>query len=248
MIRRVCLVTLAILASPAALADDDQAASPFLTQALEFLGVSATPSNLRGEVEEGSGALWMVDLVTGVRLRFARGDYRSPIFLSDGQAVLALSGADLIQIRSPGAEPERIATIPGTVKLVGAHRDDPNRLLLLIEDDKGIRPAVFDLEQGRVVLSMHQEGRSNRGLIPHLLGSERVYADTHLYVREAHENIDGRPTTWTDVFIETADAAKARNLSLCKPASCLQPSLSADGRRAIYVKQTTGGGPSLGPR
>ncbi|MEY6432124.1 hypothetical protein ABC977_06825 [Thioalkalicoccus limnaeus] len=182
----------------------------------------------------------MADLTTGVRLRFAHGPYRSPIFLSNGQAILALSGNNLIQIHQLGAEPTLVATIPGVVKLVGAHREDPNQLLVLITDADGeaIRPAVFDRQERRVVRSPPQQDQTEQRLVPHLLGDDREYGDRRLSVREEHGEVEGVSVTWTDVFIETAGVGEARNISRCRPASCRQPSLSPDGGRVVYVKGT----------
>lgn len=213
--------------------------SSFLDKVLDFLGVSVTTGKLKGpgdEVEEGD--IWIAKLDSRIqRIRVTReGGYRSPVFMPKDGDIMALQGDDVVHIPMFGAfsgEPEKLWSIAGIRKIVGLHREDKDKALILRQDESGISVGIFSLTSGEVTpLPYQSEGKKGNMLI-HLKGWKRVYGDTKVYVEIQHEI--GRPGEWTDVFIKRDDQ-DALNVSQCKGVNCGQPSLSPDGSQVVYIR------------
>jgi hypothetical protein len=110
------------LFSPAALAEG------MIVRALRFLGVTASPAQLKDAEEPSPGGQVMVsDLGTPTPKKLTNdGVFAWPIFSLDGKTVLALNGAgSLVTIARDGSAPPRSRKVPGLRKLVGIDREQP---------------------------------------------------------------------------------------------------------------------------
>lgn len=207
--------------------------SSLLETVLDFLGISASPSALKGRGEDlDRGDVWVAHLDSRVRIRRTwDGGYRCPVFVPGDAGIVALKGERLLRIPPWGGEPERLWSIPGVKKIVGFHRRDPDKALTLLETDKGISVGVLSLKSGELRLVPYQKGDKTRRMLAHLEGWNRVYGGTKVYV----ETESRLGTQWTDVYVQRENEPPV-NVSWCDGANCGQPSLSPDGKRLVYVK------------
>jgi hypothetical protein len=125
-------------------AGKQRTSTSFTEKLLKFLGISDSPSTLKGPGDEvTSGELWLVDLDSkSTRPLTSGGGYRSPVFMSGTDDVLALQGTDVVRIPSRGGEGKRLYSVNAIVKLVGAESDDPERVLILLRDGADAHPRV----------------------------------------------------------------------------------------------------------
>lgn len=235
--RLLPLLLLALWASPT-LAADPPAESSFVTKALDFLGISATPGSQKGlgdELEEGD--VWMVQLSSGLRIRLTReGGYRSPVFVPGDEDIVALKGDDILRVPAFGGQPEKLQSLPGVTKIVGFQREDPDKALMLLEGEKDNSVGVLSLQSGKLTPIPYGKSGEDRRMLTHLKGWERVYDSTNVYVKtETFQDEGGRTRERSDVYVEQSDEAPV-NVSRCDGAHCGQPSLSPDGDRVVYVK------------
>jgi hypothetical protein len=105
-------------------ATDAARAEGLMDSALRVLGVSATPSQLKGTTETITGQIWMVDLERGISSpSSAESRFRWPVFTPDGNEIIALQDNNLIRISAPEREPEILYSVVGVKKLVGFDRE-----------------------------------------------------------------------------------------------------------------------------
>jgi dipeptidyl aminopeptidase/acylaminoacyl peptidase len=211
----------------------------FWNKLLRITGISATPGALRGEEETASGDVWLAQLDRQPALRrlTQEGGYTSPVFDKDAN-VLALKANDLYRLSTSGAPPVKLRAIPKAVKLVGISRDEPDRLLVVVKDAQALpQAAMFSLRDGALAV-LHHDARStdDRTLLAHLLGWERVYGDTRVYV-VSNEKAGAGDTTikFRDVWLQRGSST-AINLTNGNGVSSGQPSLSADGRQVVFIR------------
>lgn len=202
----------------------------FIDQVIDFLGISATPGAVKGGDEAAAGDIWIADLATDTRFRLTQdGGYRSPVFAPSGERVLALQNDQLLAIPLDGSEPEKLAALPGVIKLIGFDKHDNNRLLLLQNIEHRPVVAVWSLKDGeRTVLPYEPEG-PDRVMLNHLYGWQRDYDGVILNTRIDDSNK-------TNVYLKQGDAPP-RNISQCVNTDCGQPSLSSDHKMVAYIKR-----------
>lgn len=207
----------------------------FITEVLDFLGVSATPSAQRGEEAKFSGDIWVAELDEGVRSRLTQeGGYCSPVFMPGDKGILTLKGDDLQFIPLSGGEPEKRATLPGVIKIVGFHKQDKDKLLLLFKDNSGTSVGILSLKDSKV--SYLPYDKEDESMLNHLRRWERVYGDTTVEVKPD----DVQQGKWTNVYIKRGNDSP-QNVSKCKGTNCGQPSLSSDGNKVVYIKAQSQG-------
>jgi hypothetical protein len=224
----------------AALATGAARAASFLETLLRVSGISATPSAQKGPGEdpEAAGEIWLANVRDGTQTKLSPiGGFRSPVFAPGDRAVLALRRSALVRLPVPGGEAEALYPVEGASKLIGFDRDDPDRLLLLVEDrEAGPSPAFLSLRTGRLSpLPYDRAAREERAMLLHLREWERAYGATVVYVKsEVRPGLAGA-VEWTDVYLKRAGSEPV-NLSRCDGPSCGQPSLSHDGRLVAFVR------------
>ena len=231
----VCLMCLILLAMPSA----EAWAESFWETVVSFLGISATPSQLKGPDDEiKAGEIWVIhlDRKTPSQITTA-GGYRSPVFMPGDTQILALRGQTLVRISVVGGEPERLLTVPGIIKIVGFHTKDHDKVLMLTQSEADrLMVGLISLQSGQVIpLSYDRQSDIDQRLLSHLQEWERVYDRTAVYVQRETKPGPAGPMEWTDVFLKQGGHEPV-NVSQCNEANCGQPSLSHDGRQVVFVK------------
>ena len=214
-------------------------AETFLQKILRITGVSATPSQQKGPGEEieGGGEIWLANVKTGsLRKLSASAGFRSPIFTADDRAVMAIKGETVWRLSLAGGPAQKLHDVAGLTKLVGPDRDDPDKILLMIERADTPVVALLSIASGKTTEIPYDPKLSeDRKLLSHLKGWERVYGDTKIYAQaQTREGLAGT-VEWYDVFLKKGDAEPV-NVSRCDGANCGQPSLSGDGTQAVFVR------------
>jgi len=210
-----------------------------LKKILRITGVSATPSQQGGPAEEmdAGGEIWLADVKTGsLRKLSASAGFRSPIFTADDRAVLAVKDGTLWRLSLAGGPAQKLHDVAGLTKLVGPDRDDPDKVLVMIERTRALVVALLSITSGKTTEIPYDPKLSeDRKLLSHLKGWERVYGDTKIYQKtQTREGLAGM-VEWNDVFLKKGDAAPV-NISRGEGANCGQPSLSRDGTQAVFVR------------
>jgi hypothetical protein len=213
-------------------------AAGVLDRLLGFLGISASPSQMKGPGDAvDSGEIWIVPLAEGNATQVGReASYRWPVFAPGGESVLALAGETLVSIPVTGGSPKTLHSLPGVEKLVGLAKGDDDRLLLLkANQGGGSAIGVLSLASGKITDIAHDPLRDRR-LLAHLRGHERVYDQTKLYLKtETKLSVTGGQTEWIEIYAKQGDAPP-RRVSSCDGSDCAQPSLSGDGAKVVFIK------------
>ena len=212
-------------------------ASDFFSQVASFLGISATPSQMKAPDAANAGNVWIVEVAGNERSQLtADGGYSWPVFDPHGARILALQKEDVYEIPFAGGPVHRLTSVEGIVKLVGFDRERPDQVLV-VRAAPGSEIAVLSLTTGALTpVPYDPQSSADRLMLAHLRGEERSYGDTQLYLRrQSRTDVTGATLEWTDVFIKEPDQ-RPRNISLCDGADCSQPSLSADGKTAAFVR------------
>jgi hypothetical protein len=211
-------------------------AQGLLGRVLGFLGISATPSQMKGTREMlESGELWIADVTSERPARLSQGSgYRWPVFLPGDQAVLALQGEAVVRIPIARGTLTPLYEVKGIQKLVGFDKNDSDKVLVLIETPELVVGAL-SLTSGAVT-PIPYDAKADRRLITHLRGQERIYDATKLYLQSSTKpGLTGGSIEWMDVFMKQGDS-EPRNVSRCDGVDCGQPSLSGDGTKVVFVK------------
>lgn len=116
----------------------------FVDKLLKFVGISDTPSTLKGPGDEVvTGDLWLLELESKTsRSVTATGGYRSPIFVNGSKGILALHGTDVILISLDAREERKLYSINGITKLVAGSSEDFNEAVILLRGETEDRPRV----------------------------------------------------------------------------------------------------------
>lgn len=213
-------------------------AADLLSELATFLGISATPSQMKGPDGAGAtGDIWVADAHMGApRQLTTGGGYRWPIFDPKGSRLVVLRRSDILEIPLSGGPPKVLLSVPGIEKVIGFDKHSPTRVLALKGSAKE-QIVVISLEMGDLTaITYDPRSQANLALLAHLRGEERAYGATMLYVKaETKTDITGAVLEWTNVFIKEA-SAPPRNVSRCDGVACMEPALSADGRTVAFVK------------
>ena len=213
---------------------------PLWKKVLRASGIAANPSTLKGSEEFASGQIWLADLA-GQRTRELTADarYRSPVFTPGGNDILAIEGQNrIVRLPVAGGRPTRLYTIDGIIKLVGFSQDDSDRVLVLSDGASvdGPRVGWLSVKTGRIVpLSYALTSNEDRRMVEHLRGWDRMYGGTRVYVDNVTTHALSGEAQSTDAFVKVS-GGKPINASQCDGVRCGQPSLSADGRRLVFIK------------
>ncbi len=207
---------------------------------LRVLGISATPSAMKGDDDSFSGDLWLADLTTRASQRLTReGGYRSPIVLARDAKLLVLKGENVVEVAIESREVKPRFTIAGVVKLIGVNTEDANQVLFLRSSgEQKFSVGTFSLSDGRIeARKLDLNSDDDLRMLAFLRGWERVYdgGKTRLYTKaETKEGLAGK-VEWRDVYLKR-NGSDPVNVSNCDGVNCGQPSLSPSGRFVVYVK------------
>lgn len=209
---------------------------------LAFLGISATPSQMKGPNDDGAaGDIWAVNLRSNARQQLTHdGCCRWPVFDPAGDRVLALSGETIVGVPLGGGSYQPVREVPGIVKLVGFDRESADRLLILHEVTQSqIEIGVLSLSTGQIAnIPYDPNSPVDRLVLAHLRGEERVYDDVRLYQKdETGLSLTGSLGEWTDVYLKQGQEPP-RDISTCAGADCGQPSLSSDGTKVVFIRRS----------
>ena len=138
----VAIIGVALAGASSACADS------LLDRIMRVLGISATPSQMKGDSDLSAGQVWIADLERGTRTAVTTDSgYRWPVFEPAGGAIIALKGDSLVRIATRNGGVNVLYNIPGVEKLVGFDRDDPDKLLVTL-DSQTAPLALLSLETG----------------------------------------------------------------------------------------------------
>ena len=209
-------------------------ADSFWQTLFRVTGISATPRSMKDVNGQKSGNIWTVNLAQQSRSQVTRdGGYRFPVFLPADQNILALKGDEMVQVAVHGGEARALHTLQRAVKIVGFNKENYDQVLILRENEDGTPLVGFlSLKTGQVTsIPYDKNSDEDRLMLSHLLGWERVYNDTRVYVKV---EIKGSRYK-SDVYIKRGNQDEI-NLSECGGAICDQPSLSHNGRQVVFIQ------------
>ena len=212
----------------------------FTDRLLKFLGISSSPSTLKGPGDEvATGDIWLADLdAKTTRALTSTGGYRSPIFISGMKDVLALRGEDVIRIPFEVGEAKRLYSVEGIAKLVGCGSEDPGKALILLQGSTDGRPRVglLTIRTGATaVMPYDASSQGDLQMVESLQGWTRTYGDQEIYVESRSKQALSGTVEWTEVFLRAGNANPVA-VSLCDGTDCGQPSLSDNRRLLVFVK------------
>jgi hypothetical protein len=212
----------------------------FWDMLLRVAGVSATPGALRGTDKASSGDVWLAVVARKPVLQrlTQEGGYNSPVFDSQDKNILVLKGGDLFRLPAGGGPATKLRALSGVSKLVGLSRDDPDQLLVVVNNAQGLpSAALVSIRTGALTRLPHDpQSRNDQIMIAHLAGWERVYGDTRLYMESNEkEGAGGNVIEFSDVYVKRGADSPA-NLTNGNGLSSGQPSLSADGRQVVFIR------------
>jgi hypothetical protein len=209
----------------------------FLSRMLRIAGLTSAPSQMRGPADEVlEGNVWVVNTGRGAaRALTSDGGYRSPIFLPDGAAVLAIRAGAIVKLSLQGSRTIVVKSVPQATKLVGVDAANPAEVVMLV-DVPGAPIASVSLQSGQTTwVPFDASAESDRRMLAQIRAQERTYGDTSVYTRAQTKPGLTRAIEWVDVFVSRG-SAPPKNVSGCDGVSCVQPSLSPDGQTIAFVK------------
>jgi hypothetical protein len=213
---------------------------PLLTKLLRIAGLTAAPSQMRGPTDDAAaGNIWMASIDhRDARALTTDGGYRSPVFLPNGSTVLALQGSTIVQLGVSGRNAPPVPLTTGVAKLVGVDSANASEVVVLLEapDPSDSPLAAVSLQNGTVTaLTFDASNEAHRRLLAQIRAQDRSYGDTTVYTKTETKSGLSRPIEWIDVFVKRG-AAPPQNVSACDGVNCVQPALSRDGQRVVFVK------------
>jgi hypothetical protein len=211
-------------------------AEGLLDRIMRVMGISATPSQMKGDSDVTAGQVWIADLERGSRTALTtESGYCWPVYEPSMEAVVALKGDSLVRIPVRKGEVKVVHKIPGVEKLVGFDREDPDQLLVVL--DKDTAPlAVLSLNTGKLTpLPYDLKSKDDRRMLSHVKGEDRVYGIVRVYVKTLSKQSMEGTLEWGDVYLQQGEATP-RDVSNCDGVTCGQPSLSPDGKAVVYIR------------
>jgi len=202
-----------------------------LSKLAGLFGLPSSPSQMRGEDPHVSGDIWLIPIPSGARVRVTTdGEYRSPVFSTDGQALFALRGAAIVRIDLANHSVREIAPVPDVSRVAGMAPDGPPAMILVV-DAGGQHLETFDLgSMRRTPLPHDPRNPADATVVAYLAGDARDYGDIRLTVADQHTSF----RTWRDVFVQMGERPPV-NLTNGSGVTSRQPALSPDRTRVAYV-------------
>ena len=222
-----------------------QRTQSFWMRVLKLLGVTAAPANQKGDEDPVTdGDIWLYKVEQKISFVLKQGNFRSPIFMPGGNAVLALSGEKVVRfdltingVEVDASAPAELLTLPGIQKLISVDGDAPDQVLVLTDLDNDNCPGVGVLTlTDRTVSPLQHSTKDDQDLVTYLKRSEREYDDgTKLEVRIVSKSRTGTPVSATDAFMQLPRKGWI-NISQCRPGiNCGQPTISSDRKFVLFV-------------
>jgi len=216
-------------------------AQSLLQKLLRIAGLTAAPSQLRGPGDDAaSGNIWVANLDRQTTQALTNdGGYRSPVFSPADRSIYALKGDAIVRIRTDGTSSSAVKA-PGAIKLVGFDGQNPDELVVLLDAGAGQSPlAIVSLKSGAVTpLPYDPKAEDQRRMLAQIRAQDRVYGETTVYTKTESKQGLSRKIEWTDVYLQRGKMPP-QNVSACDGVSCVQPSLSPDGRAVAFVRAGT---------
>jgi hypothetical protein len=216
-------------------------ADDFFDLIMQVLGISATPSQMKGDSNVSAGQVWITDVERGTRAALTTDSgYRWPVYEPGGQAIVALEGDSLVRIPTRNGKINVLQKIPSVEKLVGFDRKDPDKLLVILDRDT-VPLALLSLKTGNLTpLPYDPKSKEHRRMLSHVKGEERVYGSARVYVKtEVKRGMEGG-LEWSEVYLQEGEATPL-NVSKGDGVDCGQPSLSPDRNAVVYVRASGSG-------
>ena len=206
-------------------------AQGLLSKLAGLFGLPSSPSQMRGEDPRVGGDIWLVPVSSGAKTRVTTdGEYRSPVFAADGQALFALHGAALVRIDLANHGVRDIAPAPDVSRIAGIAPGEPSGLILVVEAG-GRHLETFDLGSTRRTRLAHDpNNRADATVVAYLAGDARDYGNIRLTVDDQHTSF----RAWKDVVVQVGEQPRV-NLTNGNGVSSRQPALSPDKRLVAYV-------------
>ena len=205
---------------------------------LRFLGVTASPGQMKGDAGPGgAGQIFVADLAQGTQRALAqRGQYQWPIFSLDGKSIYALEkDGSVVTLSVDAGKVLRRQKVAGLKKLVGVDRERPDELLVLRQDPSA-PVALLALSTSKVTpLPFDPQDEEQRRILSHLENEERVYGGTRVFVQTESKSAMEGTREWEEIYLQVAGVAP-HAVSNCSGGNCREPALSADGQRAAYIR------------
>jgi hypothetical protein len=207
---------------------------PWLQRLARFIGVSTkSPLKMRGNNVDEPGYVWSGPVGGNAVRVTAAAEYRWPVFQADGRALFALHGEMLESLSLRSGAATAIGRFPSVVKLVGVDVDAAGELLVVTRTAAGGPSRAAVLSVATKQLSVVED--ADPEFVEALLGQERTYGSTAIYVQKAREASFNGPVDIENVFIRRPGADPVR-ITPCRQSLCTQPSLSRDGATFAYVE------------
>jgi hypothetical protein len=196
-------------------------------------GISATPRNQRDDYKVKPGHIWVANLQVRLRVPTEDGGYISPVFFNDGENLLALQGNNLVKVSVETGAKQVVKELKGALKLIGFAGDDPDKVLLLKDEDQDSCPsvAILALNDGTMTSVPFTKQGNDQDLLTHLETWTRTYDGGEWELKTRKEGSD-----WFNVFLKQKNKDPV-NISKCDQVNCSQGSLSKDRKRVVFIKE-----------
>lgn len=229
--RKIILAAMIVFLSASQLA----AEVPLSRQLLDYLGFTATPGQMRGDSPQGD--VWLVDLVKGVLSPLtSEHGFHSPIFTPEGKIVLALKGEAIVRLPVDGGPVQSVHNVAHADRLVGIDNQNPNEIIVLLKE-AGPMLAIVSMKDGSIRRLPHDPtSEEDQRVISQILGQERFYGTTHLFLKKNSKQTIARTLEWMDVFLQRGENAP-QNVSKCDGVNCTQPAMSPDGNMVVFIRE-----------
>lgn len=211
----------------------------FWEKVLKIVGISANPNNLKGRNPSPAGKVWMIDVERHTRHEVTKaGGYRSPVFEPGDRSLLALRGEDLVRVPLPGGEPVKLFTVADALKIVGFDRENKDEVMILTQNsgDAPLVVVLLSLKNGQRTQLKYDPNSDDQRLVNHLAGWDRVYGNTRLIVQRKKKETPQGEEELANIVLKQGDR-KAETLTPDDEVDCLQPSLSWDHHRVLFIKK-----------
>lgn len=241
MMRRTTMMLMLVTAVPALTAQQQPPPAPkesIIAKLLRIAGLTVAPTQMRGPGEEvAPGNVWIVDVDgRAPRALTFDGGYRSPVIGPDG-SVYSLKAESVVRLSADQGQASPVQKAGGVRKLVGFDPSATDEVVVLLETPVAGAPlAALSLKTGTVTPLPHDpQSEDERTLVAQIRGQDRVYGDVVVYTKTETKRGLARPIEWTDVYVKRGNDAP-QNVSAGDGVNCVQPALSPDHRRVVFVK------------